>query len=394
MGKIADLFATVFRDFASGTSDIPHHPVKAMIRSIGTEIEKSIRWEESSQPTNAATMLYLRDPGLTGALGYIDNVATIRNNTLWHKENGDTSMGNAAFRFVGGDGWEHGAMGYAALQYGADPNHPNVYPQGFGNYMFIECSNLQNGGPSNKDTNFGILTTFAEGSETHPAGLGYFACSYYSRSGDWTFRSKPGQPFNVMALEVVPVIGKDAVPIDGVPQTPGTLVFIMSSNKLRARHREALYPDAFFTSTNMDPGGFQDDAAHPSWMWGGGGRNGGGLDRFVVYRKPPGGGAFPPVRLMELENDGTLLVVKRRVNEAGTTAKTAGLANLVAGTLTINTTAVTALSRIHIHRQSVNGPQGAIGVSTRVAGTSFTVTSTQPTDTGYFAWEIVEPGSL
>jgi hypothetical protein len=76
----------------------------------------------------------------------------------------------------------------------------------------------------------------------------------------------------------------------------------------------------------------------------------------------------------------------------GTNA-TMGTATLTAGAVTISTTKVTASSRIFITNQglgTVTSPK-ELAVTARVAGTSFTVTSADNTDTSTFAWMIVEP---
>lgn len=75
----------------------------------------------------------------------------------------------------------------------------------------------------------------------------------------------------------------------------------------------------------------------------------------------------------------------------GANAK-AGVATLVAGTVTVSNTSVTATSRIKLSIQSlgtVTSPM-AIGVTARVAGTSFTITSSDNTDTSVIYWEINE----
>lgn len=75
----------------------------------------------------------------------------------------------------------------------------------------------------------------------------------------------------------------------------------------------------------------------------------------------------------------------------GTNAKM-GLATLAAGTVTVATTAVTANSRIYLTGQGdTAGTEGWLRVSARVAGTSFTITSSSGTDTSTVAWMIVEP---
>jgi hypothetical protein len=69
-----------------------------------------------------------------------------------------------------------------------------------------------------------------------------------------------------------------------------------------------------------------------------------------------------------------------------------GLATLVAGTVTVSTTAVTANSRIYLTGQGdTAGTEGWLRVSARSAGTSFTITSSSGTDTSTVAWMIVEP---
>jgi hypothetical protein len=76
----------------------------------------------------------------------------------------------------------------------------------------------------------------------------------------------------------------------------------------------------------------------------------------------------------------------------GTNA-TSGAATLVAGTVTVNTTKVTANSRIYLTVQSLGTVAVAtpIAVTARVAATSFTITSSSITDTSVIAWIIVEP---
>lgn len=69
-----------------------------------------------------------------------------------------------------------------------------------------------------------------------------------------------------------------------------------------------------------------------------------------------------------------------------------GTALLVAGTVTVANTAVTATSRIFLTSQVDGGTPGFLRVSTRVAGTSFTILSSSNTDTSTVAYEIFEVG--
>lgn len=81
-----------------------------------------------------------------------------------------------------------------------------------------------------------------------------------------------------------------------------------------------------------------------------------------------------------------------QVTEGGAGAKM-GTATLVAGTVTVNTTAVTANSRIFLTAQTSGAAPGALRISARSAGTSFAITSTSGTDTSAVAWFIIEPAT-
>lgn len=78
-----------------------------------------------------------------------------------------------------------------------------------------------------------------------------------------------------------------------------------------------------------------------------------------------------------------------RIKE-GSNAKQ-GTAVLVAGSKVVSTTAVTANSRIFLTSQVDGGTPGFLRVSTRTAGTSFTITSSSGTDTSTVGWLITEP---
>lgn len=89
-----------------------------------------------------------------------------------------------------------------------------------------------------------------------------------------------------------------------------------------------------------------------------------------------------------------------KLNDAGNgiyikegTNATMGTATLVAGTVTVSTTKVTASSRIFLTIQSLGTVTvpSTIGITTRTAGTSFTITSTSAVDTSVIAWVIFEP---
>jgi len=68
-----------------------------------------------------------------------------------------------------------------------------------------------------------------------------------------------------------------------------------------------------------------------------------------------------------------------------------GIVTLVAGAATVNTTAVTANSRIFLTHQTNAGTPGFVSVTARTPATSFTITSGNLGDTSDIAWMIVEP---
>lgn len=69
-----------------------------------------------------------------------------------------------------------------------------------------------------------------------------------------------------------------------------------------------------------------------------------------------------------------------------------GTSVLVAGTLVVPNTSVTATSRIFLTSQVDGGTPGFLRVSVRVPGVSFTILSSNPLDTSTVAWEMFEVG--
>jgi hypothetical protein len=68
----------------------------------------------------------------------------------------------------------------------------------------------------------------------------------------------------------------------------------------------------------------------------------------------------------------------------------AGQSTLVAGTVTVNNTSVTANTRVLAFTQTPGGTVGALYKSAAVVGTSFTITSTSAADTSTFFWFLIE----
>jgi hypothetical protein len=78
-----------------------------------------------------------------------------------------------------------------------------------------------------------------------------------------------------------------------------------------------------------------------------------------------------------------------RIKE-GTNARM-GVATLVAGTITVANTSVTANTRIQLTIQNASGTIGTVYVSAKTAGTSFVITSTNAAHTSSVLWELKEP---
>lgn len=111
------------------------------------------------------------------------------------------------------------------------------------------------------------------------------------------------------------------------------------------------------------------------------------------------GGAVTDILLQRgAANRLDLMTADLRIGTAGRGLRVAeganakmGTATLVAGTVVVSTTAVTANSRIMLTGQNSSGTHGDLTVSARTAATSFTITSTSGTDTRSVAWMLIEP---
>jgi hypothetical protein len=80
-----------------------------------------------------------------------------------------------------------------------------------------------------------------------------------------------------------------------------------------------------------------------------------------------------------------------RVHEAAN-SKQGITSAMTGGTITVSNTSVTANSRIFLTAQNTGGTPGALRVSARTPGTSFTITSSSGSDTSTVAYQIFEPG--
>lgn len=89
--------------------------------------------------------------------------------------------------------------------------------------------------------------------------------------------------------------------------------------------------------------------------------------------------------------DGALAIAGKTIVPTGGAAARMGTAVLVAGQVTVNTTAIGANSNVMLTTQTPGGTVGAPYVNARVAGTSFTIKSTSASDTSTVGWRILDP---
>lgn len=105
-----------------------------------------------------------------------------------------------------------------------------------------------------------------------------------------------------------------------------------------------------------------------------------------------GGATTAPVRTLDVSGDIGLTTAGNGIYIKEGTNATMGTATLTAGTVVVSTTKVTASSRIFL---TTNGGTltniGALYVSARSAGTSFTISSANILDASNVAWIILEP---
>jgi hypothetical protein len=93
--------------------------------------------------------------------------------------------------------------------------------------------------------------------------------------------------------------------------------------------------------------------------------------------------ASPPFVVGPAVSDGTTW------RNANTGAAKTGTATLAAGTVTVADTRITANSVIRLSQKTAGGTPGALFVSAKVAGTSFTITSTNAADTSVVQYDVV-----
>lgn len=90
-------------------------------------------------------------------------------------------------------------------------------------------------------------------------------------------------------------------------------------------------------------------------------------------------------------NDGNNTKDLRQLVNAADDIVDRGSSTLAAGTVVVSTTRITATSLVFLTAQDTGNITGILRVSSRVAGTSFTILSSVNTDTADIAWMIMEP---
>ncbi|MEV7675094.1 glycosyl hydrolase family 28-related protein [Streptomyces sp. NPDC088752] len=90
------------------------------------------------------------------------------------------------------------------------------------------------------------------------------------------------------------------------------------------------------------------------------------------------------------QGDGSVTLAGRTVVPTAGTGARMGTATLVGGTVTVNTTAIQAGSVVMLTTQTPGGTVGALYVSARTAGTSFTISSNSSSDTSTVGWRILD----
>lgn len=106
--------------------------------------------------------------------------------------------------------------------------------------------------------------------------------------------------------------------------------------------------------------------------------------------------------MAQVDNEIQMLVDNHNLHDSGVkgwnaismedgTNKRMGQSVLVAGTVTVSNTSVTANTRIFLSRQVAGGTLGHLSVGTVVASTSFVINSSSATDTSTISWLLIEP---
>lgn len=98
-----------------------------------------------------------------------------------------------------------------------------------------------------------------------------------------------------------------------------------------------------------------------------------------------------PDQSLEAKDNVAISTVGKGIKIAEGSNARMGVATLVAGTVTVSNTTITANTRIFLTHQNNSGTVGFVTVSARTASTDFTILSSSATDTSDIAWLLIEP---
>ena len=138
---------------------------------------------------------------------------------------------------------------------------------------------------------------------------------------------------------------------------------------------------AGFYSTSAYTGSFTDGIV-VDYVTGNGRISVGTADSITFYN-----GGVANTALMTISTGGTVSVTK--VNTTTGSTGSSGVVTLTGGTATVSNTLVTSNSIINLTHQNTSGTLGFLYVSSKNAGTSFTITSSSNTDTSIVGYLII-----
>jgi len=101
------------------------------------------------------------------------------------------------------------------------------------------------------------------------------------------------------------------------------------------------------------------------------------------------GATTAPTDKVEITGNLALLTAGNKIKIATGSNASVGTATLVGGTVTVNTTAVTASSKVFLSIETFGGTSGMLEVGTITAGTSFVINSSNVLDTSDVNWWII-----
>ena len=409
MGELRDRVDDVYRAYNTpgDPSSGALRPLKSAIRSLLGDIADAVE-EAPIKPgvLNAAYDFNIPDNSESGA-PYVDNNLGWSNSSGYPATNEPfddrtRNIGNAAHVYRDGNGFEVMALGYSALNVGDNFEHPTWGPSFvLGHYCYWLASDISGGGQTYGLPRIGIGTDITGpamlGDDPHPFSGGpqvWLAFQHDSNEGMTTLRARRigGGAGSVHVVGNLTFSETGTLPgnLDafGDPQPITGLALPMEGSRYYLR--ETFMPNTAGIFVNIDDAAtvpVNDDLS--AWRW----AIGPGLDGEIVQRMAPDGtGGWRTLRIMD--EDGKSSHRLLGLNITGS-AKTAGIAQLVAGTVTIATTAAKSGCMPLVTRRGKGGSAFGTMNVTIADDTSITITSirangdTETNDTSAVSWAII-----